>query len=93
MKISFSTDGGQTFPTVLAASTPNDGSQSVTIPVASTTTGRIKIEAVGNYFFDVNDAAITLTRSFTVTHAVPATVNTQYSDGSEHHLLGVVGLR
>jgi hypothetical protein len=61
VKISFSTDGGQTFPFVLAASTSNDGSADVTIPVAPTTTGRIKIEAVGNYFFDVNDAPITVT--------------------------------
>jgi hypothetical protein len=56
VKISLSTDGGQTFPTVLAASTPNDGSQSVTLPNVSTSTARIKIEAVGNYFFDINDA-------------------------------------
>ena len=81
VKISFSTDGGQTFPIVLAASTPNDGSEPVTMPVAATTTGRIKIEAVGNYFFDVNDAAVTLTRSFTLTETVPPTVETQYSDG------------
>jgi hypothetical protein len=33
----------------------------VTIPVAPTAAGRIKIEAVGNYFFDVNDAPITVT--------------------------------
>jgi hypothetical protein len=60
VKISLSTDGGQTFPTVLAASTPNDGSETVVLPSVSTTAARIKIEAVGNYFFDVNDAAFTI---------------------------------
>ncbi len=56
VRISLSTDGGLTFPTVLADSTPNDGSQSVVLPSVTTTTARIKIEAVGNYFFDVNDS-------------------------------------
>ena len=56
VKISLSTDGGLTYPTVLVASTPNDGAQSVILPNVSTSTARIKIEAVGNYFFDVNDA-------------------------------------
>lgn len=60
VKISMSTDGGLTFPNVLAASTANDGTEPVTIPNVATTQGRIKIEAVGNYFFDVNDAAITI---------------------------------
>ena len=32
VKISLSTDGGNTFPTVLAASTANDGSESVLVP-------------------------------------------------------------
>jgi Metallo-peptidase family M12 len=60
VKISLSTDGGQTFPTVLSASTPNDGTQAVTLPSISTTTARIKIEAVGNIFFDINDVNFTI---------------------------------
>jgi hypothetical protein len=56
VKISLSTDGGHTFPTVLLPSTPNDGSQVVLLPTTTTGTARIKVEAVGNYFFDVNDA-------------------------------------
>ena len=61
VKISLSTDGGLTYPTVLSASTPNDGSQSVTLPNLSTTTARIKVEAVGNYFFAINDANFAIT--------------------------------
>jgi hypothetical protein len=60
VKISYSTDGGLTFPTVLLASTPNDGTQSVTIPNGNTTTARIKVEAVGNVFFDVSDVNFTV---------------------------------
>jgi hypothetical protein len=58
VKISLSTDSGLTYPTVLSASTPNDGSQVVTLPNITTVgnTARIKVEAVGNYFFDINDA-------------------------------------
>ena len=64
VKISLSTDGGNTFPTVLANSVPNNGSANVVIPnngsVASTQ-GRIKVEAVGNIFFDISDADLTIT--------------------------------
>ncbi|WFE21683.1 M12 family metallo-peptidase [Solwaraspora sp. WMMD937] len=58
VRISLSTDGAKTFPYVLAEAVPNDGSATVTLPNIDTTTGRIKIEAVGNVFFDLNDADI-----------------------------------
>ncbi|MEO6221305.1 MAG: zinc-dependent metalloprotease family protein, partial [Ginsengibacter sp.] len=60
VKISLSTDGGFTYPVVIAASTPNDGSEVLTIPSAISTTARIKIEAVGNIFFDISNANFTI---------------------------------
>lgn len=56
VRISLSADGGQTFPTVLAASVPNTGSAVVTVPSLTTQQARVRIEAVGNVFFDINDA-------------------------------------
>ena len=56
VKISLSTDGGNTFPHVLAASTPNDGSASVTLPVLASDKARVKVEAIDNVFFDVSNA-------------------------------------
>jgi hypothetical protein len=78
VRISFSTDGGLTFPHVLAESTPNDGSETLTVPDVATTKGRIKIEAVGNVFFDLSDADITVHASPRVT--VPSGASVQYSD-------------
>ncbi|MET0394225.1 MAG: reprolysin-like metallopeptidase [Chitinophagaceae bacterium] len=56
VNILLSTDGGQTFPTTLVANTPNDGSQAVTLPNINATTCRLKVESVGNIFFDINNA-------------------------------------
>ncbi len=65
VKISLSTDGGLTFPTVLAASTANDGSEALVIPATPTTTARIKIESVGNIFFDISNSNFTIGASVT----------------------------
>ena len=56
VRISLSTDGGHTFPVTLAESTANDGSAQVMPPAATSNQARIKIEALGNVFFDVSDA-------------------------------------
>jgi hypothetical protein len=61
VRILFSNDGGLTFPTVLLASTANDGSEAVTIPVGITSTARIKVEALGNIFFDISNNNFSVT--------------------------------
>ncbi len=62
VKISLSLDGGLTFPHVLAASTPNSGTATVNVPSGLTSESvRLKIEAVGNIFFDISDVNMTLT--------------------------------
>jgi len=67
VKISLSTDGGLTFPTVLAASVPNNGSASVTLPTVVTSSARIKVEAIGNVFFDVSNANFAIQQPVVVT--------------------------
>ncbi|MCX6319668.1 MAG: M12 family metallo-peptidase [Bacteroidetes bacterium] len=59
VKISWSTDNGNTF-TTLIANTTNDGSETFTVPGTITAQARIKVEAIGNIFFDINNAPITV---------------------------------
>ena len=54
VNILFSTDGGLTFPTVLAAITVNDGSETVTLPSVLSPNCRIMIESVTNIFYAVS---------------------------------------
>ncbi len=78
VKISLSTDGGLTYPTVISASTPNDGSEALTIPAIVSTTARIKVEAIGNIFFDISNANFTITApptGFSFGAATPATAS------------------
>jgi hypothetical protein len=60
VKISLSLDGGWTYPVVLAESTPNDGSESFVLPNVDTATARVKIEAVGNVYFDISQTDFTV---------------------------------
>jgi subtilisin-like proprotein convertase family protein len=66
VRIKMSADGGLTFPYTLLALTPNDGSQSVTIPttVPGTTTAKIMVESADFTcfsFFDVSNVNFTIT--------------------------------
>lgn len=58
--ILWSTDSGNTWTTLLAA-TPNDGTETITIPNTATTSGRIMVKGTNHIFFDVNNANITVT--------------------------------
>jgi hypothetical protein len=64
VKISLSTDGGLTFPTVLAASTANDGTETLTMPCITTNTARIKVESIGNIYFDISNTNFSIQPGF-----------------------------
>jgi hypothetical protein len=60
VNILISTDGGNTWPAVVAAGTPNDGSEQITVPTTPTTQARLKIEAADNIFFDLSNRNFTI---------------------------------
>ncbi len=55
VRILLSRDGGATWAEELAASVPNSGSASVTITPGGTSQARVRVEALGNIFYDVSD--------------------------------------
>lgn len=61
VNIRLSTDGGFTYPIILAENTPNDGSEEITVPGVNTNSGRIMVEAVNNIYFAINGAPIIIT--------------------------------
>ncbi len=79
--ILWSTDSGNTWTTLLAG-TPNDGTQAVTIPNASTTTGRIMVKGSGHIFFDVNNANITVNAGSGGTDVIAPTAPTLAASGT-----------
>ncbi len=70
VRILLSTDGGTTFPIILANSTPNDGTHNITVPNNVTSTARIIVEAVDNIFYNMNST------NFSIVSTVPTFVLT-----------------
>lgn len=71
----FSSDGGQNFNQTLAAAVPNNGEYAMTMPCTLGASGRLKLQSVGNIFFDVNDQNLTLYNN-------PPTVNVATAGGA-----------
>ncbi|NQV25303.1 MAG: hypothetical protein HQ518_13155 [Rhodopirellula sp.] len=59
VEILLSTDGGLTFPTSLAT-TANDGTYTLTLPNIDTDLARFEVRAIGNIFFDISNANVTI---------------------------------
>ncbi len=88
VKISLSTDGGNTFPTVIAASTLNDGTEMITVPNIATTQARIKVEALNNIFFDMSNANFTITSAAVLTKITTSALpNISYCGGTTFNVL------
>ena len=65
VKIDLSTDGGSTFPTVLFASTVNDGSESWTVAGPATAAARVRISSVTTpSVLDASNANFTISAPF-----------------------------
>ena len=67
--IYLSTDGGFTYPILLASNVPNDGSETVTVPNAIGTTNRVMVKGNKHIFFDISNANFSIvapTSSFAV---------------------------
>jgi len=66
VNIYISYNSGTTF-TLLLANTPNDGIETITVPTlgSDVTTCRIKVEAVGNVYYDINTPNFTIAANVT----------------------------
>lgn len=66
VNIYISNNAGNSF-TLVAANTPNDGSENVVLPNLATTSTvcRVMVESVGNVFFDINKKYFTITATVT----------------------------
>ena len=68
VNILLSTNGGITFPFILAANVPNDGLQAINVPSGTVTnSARIIVEGSDNIFYNVNSSLFSIEESTTFT--------------------------
>ncbi|MFZ4632901.1 MAG: reprolysin-like metallopeptidase [Saprospiraceae bacterium] len=76
VRLTLSTDGGLTYPTILSASSPNNGSAQVTVPNVSSTQCRIRVEGRNNIFFDISDNNFTISAPQIPSYSLNLSVDT-----------------
>ena len=81
VNILLSTDGGNNFTEVLASNTANDGSEDIFLPNIPTAQARIKVEAVGNVFFDLSNV------NFTIEDFIPVELTAFFALTTENGVL------
>jgi subtilisin-like proprotein convertase family protein len=59
--ILLSSDGGFTYPVVIAGGIPNDGSESIIVPDVAGTQSRLMVRGHNNIFYDISNANFTIT--------------------------------
>lgn len=59
--ILLSTDGGFTYPILLASKVPNDGAETITVPNNPGTTNRIMVRGYNHIFYDLSNVNFTIT--------------------------------
>lgn len=59
--ILLSTDGGFTYPIVVAEGVPNDGSETIIVPDVPGTQSRLMVRGHNNIFYDISNANFTIT--------------------------------
>lgn len=73
VRLLLSIDGGHSFPFTLAASRPNNGVATISVPNTPTSHARVKVEAIDNIFFNISLPSFTITPNNTA----PPTLLTQ----------------
>lgn len=81
VKILLSTDGGFNYNTVLVESTPNDGSQTITVPTLSAPFCRVMVQPIGNVYFAINSANFSIGEFTTTCVTYDNVVPTSIPDG------------
>lgn len=83
VKILLSTNGGVNYSEIVA-STPNDGSYTYNFPCTYSNQARIKIEAIGNIFFDEGDGNFTFGDNQNPTFTTPGPVTIYKDENCEY---------
>ena len=80
--ILLSSDGGLTYPTVLATAVPNTGSANIMVPLVLTDQARVMVAGSENVFFDISN------ENFTIEEPLVATFNLSVEENIQVACLG-----